>query len=241
MLLAGAFPCFLLSAWAPHSAMAAMRDVDVAIVLAVDVSYSIDRAGAIGQKRGHAAALRSRKVLDAIKSGPRGCIAVTYVEWASSGSIQTVLPWTEICNARQAAAAADGIENMAFEGVGRRVSRRTSLSYAIDVSRLLLDDFPAHASRKVIDISSNGTNNDGVPVTQARTRALDRGYIINGIILATDEAGVTDNLPAYFKANVIGGSGAFVMLPKLPQDYSDAILKKLELEIAINIVAPSPE
>lgn len=216
----------------PVAALASMRAVDVAIVLAIDSSQSIDRESALRQRDGHVAALRSRKVLEAIKSGPHGCIAITYVEWASSGSVQTVLPWTSICNGDQAARAADRIERMAFDGVTRSAGRRTSLSYAIDVGRLLLDQFPAHASRKVIDISSNGTNNDGMPIADARTRALGRGYIINGIVLTLSEAGVTDNLPGYFKDNVIGGAGAFVIAPQKPADYSDAILRKLELEIA---------
>ncbi|MDB5524368.1 MAG: hypothetical protein JWM58_2131 [Rhizobium sp.] len=209
-----------------------MKDVDAAIVLAVDISQSIDRENAMRQKQGHVDALRSRQLVNAIKSGPHGCIAITYVEWASSGSLQTVLPWTLICDSSQAMTAADQIDGIAFNGFSRRSDRRTSLSYAIDASSLLLEQFPTHASRKVIDISSNGTNNDGMPVAGSRLRALGRGHIINGIVLALREPGVTDNLPGYFRDNIIGGPGAFVIAPRKPADYSTALLRKLVLEIA---------
>lgn len=224
---------FILSFWlASVNAFAFMKDVDAAIVLAVDISQSIDPESGERQRQGHVEALRSKEVVDAIKSGPRGCIAVTYIEWASSGSVQTVLPWTMICDRRQASEASEQIERIAFNGFSRRVRGRTSLSYAIDVGSLLLEQFPAHASRKVIDISSNGTNNDGMPVARSRLRALHRGHIINGIVLAARDPGVTDDLPGYFKDNIIGGPGAFVIAPRKPDDYSSALLKKLVLEIA---------
>jgi hypothetical protein len=216
----------------PIPATASMRDVDAAIVLAIDISLSIDEDSAIRQKQGHVHALRSKQLLDAIARGPRGCIAVTYIEWASSGSDRTILPWTEICNRTQAANAADVIERQAFAGFSRRGHRRTSISYAIDVGSLLLEQFPARASRKVIDISSNGTNNDGVSVDVSRLRALGRGHIINGIVLASAEPGVTDDLPGYFQDNVIGGPGAFVMVPQNATDYCNALLRKLVMEIA---------
>jgi hypothetical protein len=209
-----------------------IRDVDVAIVLAVDMSFSIDREDALRQRDGHVRALLSKQVLDAIKAGPHGCAAISYIEWSGSGSVRHILPWTEICNAEQAAAAAAQISGKGFAGVSRLINRRTSLSYAIDVSGLLLDDLPVKANRKVIDISSDGTNNDGVPVETSRKRALDRGYVINGIVLAADDPGVTADLPGYFRDNVIGGPGAFVIAPRRPDDYRAAILKKLVQEIA---------
>lgn len=210
----------------------AMRDVDVAIVLAVDTSFSIDREDALRQRNGHVQALRSKQVLDAIKRGTHGCIAIAYVEWSGSGSSRNVLPWTIVCDGRQAAAAALEIEKTGFSGFSRRVNRRTSISYAIDVGSLLLNQFPARADRKVIDISSNGTNNDGVPVSASRARALSRGHIINGIVLSAADPGVTEDLPGYFRENIIGGSGSFVITPKRPGDYSVAILRKLVQEIA---------
>ncbi len=209
-----------------------MRDVDVAIVFAVDMSFSIDREDALRQRDGHVRALRSKQVLDAIRNGPRGCIAIAYIEWSGSGSARNILPWTLICDRGQATAAALQIENRGFVGSSRLINRRTSLSYAIDVSGLQLEQFPGNAGRKVIDISSNGTNNDGVSVEASRGRALSRGYTINAIVLADADPGVTDDLPGYFRDNVIGGMGAFVIAPRRPDDYCTAILRKLAQEIA---------
>jgi hypothetical protein len=229
-----AFTAFLLATGMQEArALELMQDVDAAIVLAADMSASMDGANAQRQKIGHIRALQSGEVLDAILTGPKGCIAVTYVEWASVGSLRTVLPWTLVCNREQATRAALIIEKSAFAGFSRRIGGRgTSISFAIDVGRKLLDDFPAAATRKVIDISSNGTNNHGLPVARSRERALDNGYIINAIVLAKTERGITEDLPGYFSEYVIGGAGSFVIVPDKASDYSKAILRKLALEIA---------
>jgi hypothetical protein len=97
---------------------------------------------------------------------------------------------------------------------------------------LLLDRFPGEATRKVVDISSNGTNNDGIPVTQSRDKAVGRGHVINAIVLSAVEVGVTDDLPGYFRQSVIGGPASFVIAPHGPDDYVAALRRKLVLEIA---------
>lgn len=118
-------------------------------------------------------------------------------------------------------------------GRGRGRGRgRTSLSYAIEASGLLLDDFPGRAGSRIIDISANGTNNDGLPVSRVRSRVVDKGHVINAIAVSRAEPGITDDLWAYFHDNVIGGAGSFAIAPDTPADYAKALRRKLVLEIS---------
>ena len=206
--------------------------VDVAIVLAADTSSSIDVNQAWMQRTGHADALRSPEVKAAIRGGLVGCIAITYIEWSSVGSIRTVLPWTRMCDGGDADMAADEIMHRADDGSERRGRGRTSLSFALEAGGFLLDRFPGEATRKIIDVSSNGTNNDGFPVAETRDRIVQKGYTINGIVLAREEQGVTSDLPDYFRQMVIGGPWAFVAVPDRPFDYVTAIRRKLTMEIS---------
>lgn len=206
--------------------------VDAAIVLAVDSSSSIDVDQARMQREGHADALRSPEVKAAIREGFIGCIAVTYVEWSSVGMLRTVLPWIRLCGGGDADIAAAEITERGDDGSGRRSGGRTSLSFALDAGSLLLDRFPGNATRKIIDVSSNGTNNDGLPVAESRNRVVQKGYTINGIVLAREEQGLTSDLPEYFRQTVIGGPRAFVAVPDRPSDYVTAIRRKLALEIS---------
>lgn len=204
--------------------------VDAAIVLAVDTSASIDPEQADRQRYGHVEALRSREVQSAIHRGVVGCIAIAYVEWSSVGRLRTVLPWRRICgrdDAMEAAAFIAGHTGAEPSGRGR-----TSLSYAIEASSLMLDSFPGRAGSKIVDISANGTNNDGLPVSQARSRVLDKGQVINAIAVSRVEPGITNDLWAYFHANVIGGPGSFAIAPDEPADYARALKRKLVLEIS---------
>lgn len=225
---------------APCSVVASKADglgaefgvVDAAIVFAVDKSSSINPTEARLQVQGHAEALRSSEVNAAIVAGAIGCIAVTYVEWSSVGALRTVLPWTKVCDAAGAYAAADRILASGDDGSERRGRGRTSISFAVEVSGLLLDRFPGKAARKVIDISSNGTNNDGLPMDQSRRRTLEKGYVINGIAISREEPGVTADLPGYLAENVVGGPGSFVIAPTRSSDYVTAIRRKLVLEVS---------
>jgi len=206
--------------------------VDAVIVLAVDASSSIGPEEAGRQRRGHAEALRSREVNAAIAVGPAGCIAITYIEWAGVGTLRTVLPWTKLCDGEGTAAAAEAILLHGDDGRERRGRGRTSLSFAVEAGSLLLDRFPGEAMRKVIDVSSNGTNNDGPPVAESRDRAVRKGLVVNGIVLSATEPGVTDDLPGYFRQTVIGGPASFVVVPDGPDDYATALRRKLVLEIS---------
>jgi hypothetical protein len=215
-------------------------DVDVAVVFAVDFSSSIDPATADMQRNGHAAALTSPEIMKLLSSGRRGCIAISYFEWASPSSIRSILPWTRICGPKDAEAAAGIISSTGDRGVGRRVRGGTSISSAIAVGSLLLDRFPDRADRMVIDISSNGENNEGLSVQQARAKAIDKGYTINAIAIPSREFQNPDRpLASYFAEEVIGGDQAFVMVPKALSDYTLALRHKLVTEISLKLTPNS--
>jgi len=209
-----------------------MEPVDAAIVLAVDISSSIDPEQADRQRHGHVEALRSREVQSAIRRGAIGCIAIAYVEWSSVGQLRTVMPWKRICGRDEALGAAALLSGSGAAGAERRGHGRTSLSYAIEASSLMLDNFPGKAGSKIVDISAYGTNNDGLPVAQARLRVLDKGQVINAIAVSRAEPGITDDLWTYFHDNVIAGPGSFAITPDGPEDYAKALRRKLVLEIS---------
>ncbi len=216
--------------WGPPAQAA---DVDVAIVFAVDFSSSINPEIADLQREGHAAALTSPEIISAISQNYFGCIGVAYFEWSSPGHIRPVLPWTNICGLEDAKAAAAVIRKQGDTGYTR--SRRgTSISSAIDAGSFLLDRFPGRAMKKVIDISSNGENNDGLPVGPSRLNAVAKGYTINAIVIPTQDENPEQPLASYFARSVIGGSQAFVITPKGPHDYAIALRRKLVTEVSMN-------
>jgi len=213
----------------------AVLNIDVAVVFAVDFSSSIDPKIADLQREGHAAALTSPEIIRAISQNYLGCIGVAYFEWSSPGRSRTVLPWTRICGLEDAKAAAAVIREKGDTGYFRRGRGGTSVSTAIDVGSLLLDEFPGNAMKKVIDISSNGENNDGLPVQPSRESAIAKGYTINAIAIPADDEDPRQPLASYFEQSVIGGSQAFVMSPKQPHDYVTALRRKLVTEVSMNI------
>jgi Protein of unknown function (DUF1194) len=200
------------------------QSVDLALVLAVDASGSVDQVRFELQKQGYAAAFRHPRVIGAIQSGPSQAIAVIMMQWTGPALQVTAVPWTKISDAASANAFADAIAHAprALFGGG------TSISGAIDTSMALLFDNPYRAARRVIDISGDGSNNRGRPVTQARDEAVAKGVGINGLpILALEPY-----LDRYYQNNVIGGPGAFVIAAERYETFADAILKKLIAEIA---------
>lgn len=209
-------------------------NVDVAIVFAVDFSSSIDPKIADMQREGHAAALTSPEIIAAISRNYVGCIGVAYFEWSSPGHARVVLPWTSICGLEDAEAAAAVISRKGDTGFIRRGRGGTSVSSAIDIGSLLLDQFPGKAAKKVIDISSNGENNDGLPVQPSRSNAIAKGYTINAIAIPAEDENPDQPLASYFAKSVIGGSQAFVMTPKGPDDYTMALRRKLVTEVSMN-------
>jgi hypothetical protein len=203
--------------------------VDLALVLAVDASGSVDEVRFELQKQGYVAAFRHPRVINAITSGPRQSIAVIMMQWTGPAQQVIAVPWTRISDTASAEALADKIASAprALFGGG------TSISGAIDASMGLLFDNPYRATRRVIDVSGDGSNNRGRSVTQARDEAIARGVGINGLpILALEP-----DLDRYYEHNVIGGPGAFVIAAKDFESFGDAIRRKLIAEIAA--ISPS--
>ncbi|WP_137700219.1 DUF1194 domain-containing protein [Marimonas lutisalis] len=209
----------------------AEEEVDVELFLAVDVSRSMSLAELEIQRRGYAEALQSPDVMEAITGGMIGTIAVTYVEWAGAGSHNTVVPWTRIATPADAAQVADTITSSFEQNL-----RRTSISSALLLAERSISKNDFKGLRRVIDVSGDGPNNSGPPVTAARDRVLSRGIIINGLPLMTRDAlsdmwGIAD-LDAYYRNCVIGGPGAFVIPVYDWSEFATAVRRKLVLEIA---------
>jgi hypothetical protein len=219
----------------PAAQVAAKGDetkaVDVELILAVDVSYSMDLDELAIQREGYAQAIVSKDFLQALKTGPTGRIAVTYFEWAASNDQKIVLSWQIIDGPESADAVAAEI----LKAPIRRASR-TSISGAINFAMPLFEENPYHGLRRVIDISGDGPNNNGAPVTIARDAALEKGIIINGLPIMVKEPSYStmdiDNLDYYYEDCVIGGPGSFVITIKDREKFKEAIHTKLVLEVA---------
>ncbi|MGP0091746.1 MAG: DUF1194 domain-containing protein [Xanthobacteraceae bacterium] len=202
----------------------AAANVDLLLVLAVDVSGSVDRTRFDLQRQGYAAAFRDPNVLGAIRSGPLQAIAVAMMQWTGPALQVRAVDWSRLGDEPSAKAFADAIEQAprALYGGG------TSISGAIDGGQALMFESPYEAARRVIDISGDGSNNRGRSVTLARDEAVNAGIGINGLpILALEP-----DLDRYYEDNVIGGPGAFVIAAKDYESFADAIRKKLITEIA---------
>jgi len=216
----GALATLLTGARAAHAA----EEVDVALVLAVDASGSVDMYRFDLQKRGYAAAFRHPKVLAAIRSGISQAIAVTMHQWTGPRLQVHVVPWMVIKDAESAGALAAAIE----KAPRRLFSGGTSISGAIDYSRLLLAQSPYTATRRIIDVSGDGANNIGRPARIARDEAVKDGITINGLPILS----VEPDLDTFYFDNVIGGPGAVMVPAENYESFAEAILKKLIMEIA---------
>jgi Protein of unknown function (DUF1194) len=205
--------------------------VDVELALAVDVSYSMDMDELAVQREGYAQAIVSKEFLQALKSLPTGKISVTYFEWAASSDQKIIIPWRVIDGPETADAVADEIMKTPI----RRASR-TSISGAIYFAMPLFDANPYRGIRRVIDISGDGPNNNGLPVSGAREIALAKGITINGLPIMVKEPSFStmdiENLDWYYEDCVIGGPGSFVVAIKDRDKFKEAIRTKLLLEVA---------
>jgi hypothetical protein len=205
--------------------------VDVELILAVDVSYSMDMDELAIQREGYAQAIVSKEFLQALKTGPNGKISVTYFEWAASSDQKIIIPWRVIDGPE----TADAVANEIMKTPIRRASR-TSISGAINFAMPLFDENPHRGLRRVIDISGDGPNNNGSPVTIARDAALEKGITINGLPIMVKEPSYStmdiDNLDFYYEDCVIGGPGSFVVTIKEREKFKEAIRTKLLLEVA---------
>jgi hypothetical protein len=209
---------------------AGLLSVDIELVIAVDVSYSMDTDELVAQREGYAQAIVSKEFLEALKTGPNRRLAVTYFEWSASGDQKIIIPWRLIDGPESADAVAVAIMQTAV-----RPGTRTSISGAIDFAVLLFDEDPYRGLRRVIDISGDGANNDGGPVTDARDAALKKGAIINGLpIMMKPRSSIMDidDLDLYYEDCVIGGPGSFVVPVRDRDKFKQAIRTKLVLEVA---------
>lgn len=210
---------------------AAAEEVDLALVLAVDISFSMDLDEQRLQRLGYVAAITSPEVLAAVRGGLIGRIAVAYVEWAGAGEQHLVVDWTTISDEASAKAFADTLMVQPL-----RRAFRTSISEAVAFSTDLLERNGYEAVRRVIDVSGDGPNNQGRLVTFARDRAIGRGITINGLPLLLKRSANSyfdiPDLDRYYATCVIGGDGAFYEPVREIEAFGEAVRRKLVLEIA---------
>lgn len=234
--------CLLALAWLRPAAAqgeAGAVEVDLELVLAVDVSRSMSPHELEIQRRGYAEALMSEEVIQAIAGGAYGQVALTYVEWAGWQSQRVVVPWTLVRDRADAEAFARRLTLDFSEAL-----RRTSISGLIDFAAAGFEGNGFAGFRRVIDISGDGPNNDGRPVTAARDAALARGLVINGLPLMTREGlGAQwhlDDLDLYYRDCVIGGPLAFVIPVRDWADFPRAVRSKLVMELVGRPPTASP-
>src|SRR3954467_9687732 len=205
--------------------------VDAEVVLAVDVSYSMDPDEQALQREGYMAALTSREFLLALKQGMHGRIALTYFEWAGMHHQQIIVPWRLVDGPESADGFAADIRRARYT----RASR-TSISGALLFSAPLFEASGFRGVRRVIDVSGDGVNNNGPIVTLTREEVLAKGITINGlpIMLKRPTMSMLDieQLDIYYEDCVIGGPGAFVIPIREREQFKEAIRTKLVLEIA---------
>lgn len=205
--------------------------VDVELVIAVDVSYSMDPDEQALQREGYVLALTSKEFLQALRQGAHGKIAVTYFEWAGQSDQKILMPWRVIDGPESADAVAAEIARAPY----RRASR-TSISGALRFAKPLFDDSGYKGLRRVIDLSGDGANNAGPLVEITRDDVLAAGITINGlpIMLKRPYTGTMDieNLDEYYEDCVIGGPGAFVIPIREREKFIEATRTKLVLEVA---------
>jgi hypothetical protein len=212
-------------------------DVDLLLVLAADVSRSIDAAKFQLQRDGYAAAISDPRVMETIKSGRLGRIGLTFIEWSGIGAQHVVIDWTAVGDS----AAAKDFGDRLLEAP-RSFADRTSISGAIEFAMDAFTHSPFKSARRVIDVSGDGTNNAGRDVTAARDDAVAQGVTINGLVILSenpmswnpDHTNPPGGLDNYYRNNVVGGPGAFVMVAKDFNSFGQAMIGKLIAEVAEN-------
>jgi hypothetical protein len=218
------------------AAARAAERVDLLLAFAVDVSRSIDAAKFKLQRDGYVAAINNPRVIDAIRSGSSGRIAVCFIEWSGETSQKLVIDWTMINSTESARRFSDGIVE-----APRSFADRTSISAGIDFAVQQLERAPFETTRRAIDVSGDGTNNSGRDVTVARDQALAKGITINGLVILSatplawnaEHTNPPGGLEEYYKRNVVGGPGAFVMVAQDFESFGQAMINKLIGEVAL--------
>ncbi len=216
------------------SAGAGAQNTDLLLVLAADVSRSVDEGEFDLQRKGYAAALTDPRVLAAIRGGNTGTIAVCFIEWSGAGEQLVVVDWTMVHDEEDA-----GVIAAAILAAPRSFMGRTSISAGIDFAMERFAAAKPHSDRRIIDVSGDGTNNSGRPVTEARDQAVSEGITINGLAIINDRPNPgyafhtqpPGGLPEWYRQNVIGGPGAFLSVIDDFRSFSDAMTNKLVSEI----------
>jgi hypothetical protein len=227
---------FLLAAILAFTPFArAAEPVDLLLVLAADVSRSVDADKFKLQREGYAAAIANKRVLEIIQSGRHSRIGLLFLEWSGFGNQKVVIDWTLIDGPKAAQAFGDRLLESP-----RSFADRTSISGGIDFSVAQLARAPFTAERQTIDVSGDGTNNAGGDITKARDQALALGYTVNGLVILSEHplpwnpehTNPPGGLASYYRNNVVGGPGAFVLEAKDFNSFGQAIIKKMIAEIA---------
>jgi Protein of unknown function (DUF1194) len=229
---------FLVLLLFPNESRAA--GVDLEVILAADVSRSIDDAEFDLQRKGYAAALTDPRVLEAIRGRSGAAIGICFIEWSGEEDQQIVVDWTEIRDEEDAGSIA-----AAILAAPRSFMGRTSISAAIDFAAAHFATSKWQASRHIIDISGDGTNNSGRSVTEARDQVISRGITINGLAIINDKPNLgysahtqpPGGLPLYYRQNVIGGPNHFLLVVEDFNSFADAMANKLAKEIDVAAVA----
>jgi hypothetical protein len=210
--------------------------VDLEVILAADVSRSIDDAEFDLQRKGYAAAVSDPRVLTAIRGRPGATIGVCFIEWSGDEDQQVVVDWSELRDEEDAGTIAAAILTAPRSFMGR-----TSISAAIDFAMAQFAKSKWQAARHIIDISGDGTNNSGRPVTEARDQAISQGITINGLAIINDKPNLgysahtqpPGGLPLYYRQNVIGGSNSFLLVVEDFNSFANAMANKLAKEIDV--------
>ena len=211
------------------------QNVDVALVLVSDVSRSIDDREFALEKNGYASALASQAVIDSIQGGSAGRIAIAYIEFAGSVEVRTVLDWTTISD--KASAEAFGVR---LQAAPRSFWGRTAIGAGVDQAVQLLAETALAPARRVIDVCGDGTSNAGRAVTEARDDAVKAGIVVNGLAIVNDQPASwtfahvqpPGGLANYYRNNVTGGAGSFVLEVHDFASFGEAMTRKLVSEIA---------
>lgn len=241
----GALFLLATSLAAPTGARAEIESegvVDLLLVLAVDVSRSVDERKFKLQREGYAEAITHPRVISAIKASPAASIAICYVEWSGFAAQAVLVDWTRVASKEDAEAFAARVL-----AAPRLFMERTAIGAAIDFSVVQFAKSPFTSARRVIDVSGDGTSNAGRDVIAARDTALEQGIVINGLAILSEvplafnpqHTHPPGGLLKYYEDNVIGGPGAFALAAENHEAFPKLILNKLVKEIALGPIFPN--
>ena len=229
-------PLIAIAVCVALAAAEAAEQVDLLLVLAADVSRSVDHPKFLLQREGYASAISDPHVIEAVRSGPHQRIGLCFVEWSGFGAQRVVIDWTLIDGVDAARKFGDQLVELP-----RSFADRTSISGGLEFAAAQIENAPYGAARRTIDVSGDGTNNAGRDVKIARDEVLAKGVVINGIVILSDRpvpwnaehTNPPGGLQKYYQDNVVGGPGAFVMVAENFSSFGRAIVKKLIAEIAL--------